>query len=315
MSLPAKSFERVHYEYRPAKQVERRMLLDAFQQLMAIGFPIHEYQYTGMGSVYFVDFVMFHRYLGISKMLNVEVDLEIEKRVKFNCPFNLIKIRMGDIADQIPRLSQDIRHVLWLDYDYPLTDEILDALLMASKCLPRGSILLLTVDVEPPGEKGEGPLEWMKYYQQEAHRYLPPRAKFGDFAKSKIPAINRTIIDNVIRDGIAGRIDMRFHPLFNFLYADGHQMLSIGGMICGDEEERRLKTLDRKRLPFIRESLIGNHCRIRVPCLTRKERLYLESKMPKPRGWKPKRFELRDEEASDYCDIYRYYPAYTEMFL
>jgi hypothetical protein len=282
---------------------------------MAIGFPIDEYQYTGMGSVYFVDFVMFHRYLGISKMLSVEADLEIEKRLKFNCPFNLIRIRMGDIADQIPRLSQDIRHILWLDYDYPLTEEILDAVLMASKCLPGGSILLLTIDVEPPGEKGERPLDWMKYYQQEAYRYLPPRTKPSDFAKSKIPAINGTIIDNVIRDGITGRMDVRFHPLFNFLYADGHQMLSIGGMICREEEEIRLRALNRKKLFFIRDSLCSNPYRIRVPCLTRKERLYLESEMPKPRGWKPKRFELKDEEADDYCDIYRYYPAYTEMFL
>lgn len=172
MSLPAKSFEKVHFEFRPAKQVERRMLLYTFQQLMAIGFQIHSYQYTGMGSIYFVDFVMFHRYLGINKMLSVESDLEIEKRVKFNRPFRLVRIRMGDIANQIPQLSQDMQHILWLDYDYPVTKEVLDTVLMASECLSGGSILLVTIDVEPPGDKRERPLHWMKYYIQEARRYL-----------------------------------------------------------------------------------------------------------------------------------------------
>ena len=69
MSPLGKSWENVHYEFRPAKQVERRMLIHTFQSLMELGFPISKYKYTGLGSIYFVDFAMFHRYLGISKFL------------------------------------------------------------------------------------------------------------------------------------------------------------------------------------------------------------------------------------------------------
>jgi hypothetical protein len=53
MSTPTASYLKVHYELRPAKQVERRMLIDAFQQLAQAGFQIRDYQYTGMGSIYF----------------------------------------------------------------------------------------------------------------------------------------------------------------------------------------------------------------------------------------------------------------------
>ena len=63
MNLPTESYQKVHYELRPAKQVERRMLVDALLGLAVAGFPIQDYQYTGMGSIYFIDFILFHRFL------------------------------------------------------------------------------------------------------------------------------------------------------------------------------------------------------------------------------------------------------------
>ena len=87
MSTPTQSYLKVPYDLRPAKQVERRMLIDAFHRLTSAGFPIADYQYTGMGSIYFVDFILFHKLLGMDKLLSVEFDKDIEKRVKFNAPF------------------------------------------------------------------------------------------------------------------------------------------------------------------------------------------------------------------------------------
>jgi len=49
---------RVQYDLRPAKQVERRMIIDALQRLSTAGFPITDYQYTGFGAIYFVDFIV-----------------------------------------------------------------------------------------------------------------------------------------------------------------------------------------------------------------------------------------------------------------
>src|ERR1039458_7349749 len=89
---PTQSYRKVQYELRSAKQVERRMLIDARQTLGAAGFNIPEFQYTGFGSIYFVDFVLFHKYLGIKKMWSVEHDLTIKKRIRFNRPFSFVKI-------------------------------------------------------------------------------------------------------------------------------------------------------------------------------------------------------------------------------
>ena len=37
--------------------------------------PLSEFRYTGFGSVYFGDFALFHRRLGIDKMTTIEGDL------------------------------------------------------------------------------------------------------------------------------------------------------------------------------------------------------------------------------------------------
>src|SRR6202035_674935 len=115
MSVPTESYLKVPYDLRPAKQVERRMLVETFQTLAQQGFPIDEYQYTGFGSIYFVDFILFHKLLGIRKMLSLEIDEKIRKRVKFNQPFGCVEVKIARIEDELPKMSRDIRHILWLD--------------------------------------------------------------------------------------------------------------------------------------------------------------------------------------------------------
>ena len=54
---------------------------------------------------------------------------------------------------------------------------------------------------------------------------------------------------------------------------------------------------------------------IRVPKLTRKERLYLDGAMPCADGWLPEEFELSQEDVAAYREIYRFCPAYAELLL
>ena len=164
MIVPSESYKKVHYELRAAKQVERRMLLHAFIKLTEIGFPIADYQYTGFGSIYFIDFVLFHKFLGIDKLVSVEYDTKIENRVRFNSPYNLVSLKFEDIIDYIPHLSADLRHLLWLDFDDKLTSEMLNTVVMSSALLSTGSIMLITVDVEPPGNESSKPKQWKEYY-------------------------------------------------------------------------------------------------------------------------------------------------------
>ena len=122
--------------------------------------------------------------------------------------------------------------VLWLDYDHVLSEDVVDTVVLASSHLSCGSLLLATVDVEPPGLPGEGPDEWRVHYLNEARRFLGPTPETAAFAKSNLPSLNASILNKAIAEGLIGRAGVRFCPLFHFLYADGHEMLSVGGMIA-----------------------------------------------------------------------------------
>jgi hypothetical protein len=313
MRKPTKSFLKVPYDLRPSKQVERRIILDTLLKLSQSNFNIGDYQYTGMGSIHFVDFLMFHKILGIKKMWSIEHSLEIQNRIKFNKPFEFIRIIFGEVSDAIPRLSRDIKHILWLDYDDIVSREMVGDLVLASTQLSSGSILLVTVDVEPPGSEDEGPREWMEYFRNIASeyvRYLP----LSDFGKTNLPRINAGIIERAISQGLVGR-DVGFHPLFSFLYADGHQMLTIGGVIGGDAEKRSIDASGLGEERYIRRKLALKPFEIKIPVLTRKERLYLDAAMPCQDSWNPKQFELSKSTIHAYRDIYRFIPSYAELLL
>jgi len=68
MSTPSGSYKQFHYGLRPSKQVERKIMIDVLQGLWKAGHDISRYAYVAFGSVYYVDFTMFHRYLHIHDM-------------------------------------------------------------------------------------------------------------------------------------------------------------------------------------------------------------------------------------------------------
>jgi len=313
MITPTQSYLKVSYDLRPAKQVERRMLIDAFHRLASAGFPITDYQYTGFGSIYFVDFILFHKLLGINKLLSVEWDTDIEKRVKFNAPFKDINLEIAPIGDVIPSLRQDDKHILWLDYDDLIRGDHLAAVAQATSSLSPGSILLVTVDIEHP--YGSKPAVWRKYYEAEIGDYLGEKTSNSDYTQSNLAALNGHVIKQAIKQGLVGRVNVTFEPLFNFLYKDGHQMLTIGGMLVTATEKRKLRASTLVETTYYRNSLSEASYEIRIPRLTRKERLYLDRSMPCDTGWLPEDFELSASDVNAYREVYRFCPAYAELLL
>ena len=188
---------RVAYELRPAKQVERRMLLDGLQRLMVAGFNLREYQYTGMGSLYFVDYILFHKFLGIQKLVCVERDRSLLSRMEFNKPSALIEVISGAIGDVLPDLDRRQKHLVWLDYDQRLDQSIAQDLHLAVASVPPGSIILITVDAKPP-EMGPDPTqyakgralvrEWRSYYERQVGRYFDHSWTDSSFTEDALPA-------------------------------------------------------------------------------------------------------------------------------
>ncbi len=314
MSTISKSALEVQFDLRPAKQVERRMLLDAFQRLAQAGFSIRDYRYTGFGCLHFIDFIIFHKLLGIDQMLSMEHDLTLEGRVKFNCPYSSINIEMRPATDVIPKLSRDQQHILWLDYDEPITKVILNDVYLAGSQLSNGSFLIITVDVEPP-VKGDYEAHTNKlYFEEEAKNYLG-LLDIKAFTKENLHKTSRQVIMNALKEGMAGRTGIDFHPLFYFLYADGHRMMTLGGMIGSKVEKRKLTSMNIEGAIYFRMNEKADPYEIKVPVFTRKERHLLDSAMPCKDGWQPTEFALPAEYIEIYREIYRFLPSYVEVLV
>jgi hypothetical protein len=315
VSRVTESYRKVPYDIRTAKQIERRMLMESLQLLAEGGFPISDYQYTGFGSIHFVDFILLHRFLGISCMLSAEHSRKIKKRVEFNRPFKTVDVVIQSATEVIPTLSPEKRHILWLDYDGPVEQSHLHDLALSGTYLSSGSILLLTVDVEPPGDERDGAKEWRDYFISQAGPLVGDATEVEDYAETKLLRRNIEIIGRAISNGMTGRRGLQFMPLYCFVYADGHEMLTLGGMVVDDGDAAKVKESKVPNLFFTSKSFADEPYRISPPILTRKERLFLDSLMPCADGWVPKEFELPVEEVAAYRELYRYYPLYAELLI
>jgi hypothetical protein len=305
------------------------MIVDALQRLAAAGFAIADYQYTGFGAIYFVDFIMLHKLLGMSKLLSLEREKSLEKRVSFNRPFSCVDIKMVPASSEIPNLPRDIRHIVWLDYDGVLHKDFLSDIQSAVTVLPAGSILLVTVDVEPPedhdyqgvdpdfdGSKEVlGPKHWKSYFEYHAGEYLALGLSEEDFGRSELARRSTEALKAAFTKSIVARQDLQFLPMFNFVYKDTHRMLSMGGMLAGTTEKRLLRASTIVDTLYYRADFDSDPCRITVPNLTRKERIYLDREMPGTAGWIPKEFDLDSAETQRYREIYRFLPAFAEILL
>jgi hypothetical protein len=319
----AGSYQKVFYDLRPGKQIERRMLLDTFQLLSNGGFRISDYQYTGFGSIYFVDFVLFHKYLGISNLLSLEHDPDAAARARFNKPYDIIKLEIKSAYDAIPSLDRDLKHILWLDYDFRLEASVLTDVQEAAFQLSPGSIVLITVDVEPPNAvekiepepetlRGPSPEMSMQLFREECGPFWDPTWTADSFVASQLSNRSRDILNLAIANSLAVRRGVLFLPLFSFVYRDGHTMYTFGGMIGGESERHMLEGCGLDRAQYLRRNANDLPYEITVPRLTRKERMYLDSLMPLQgkRGRNQLGFNLKELRA--YEDVYRFFPTYVE---
>lgn len=314
MSRLGASMGKVRYDLRPSKQVERMMLIDAFHCLAVGGFSIADYRYVGMGSIQFYDYAIFHKFLAIHRMLSVEINALAERRIRFNKPFGLVDIHIGAIGDVIPGLSRDERHILWLDYDGTISSTLIADTQQAATDLSIGSVLLVTVDVEPPARVTK-PREIRRIYQSDLGDALPADLPDSSFRDAHLHKTNAILIDRAIRRGLMGRSNVQFVGLFNFTYKDGHRMLTVGGMIAGADERRKVEASALPERVYFRKTIVGDPFQINVPILTRRERLYLEQHMPASPDWRPTEFDLDEDDLRGYRDIYRFNPLYGELLI
>ncbi len=321
----------INYSLRPAKNIERKMMAEAFGRLAAIC-PLSQYRYIGFGSEFFNDFALFHQVLGIHDMTSIERDDALLARCAFNRPYKCVRLVHGDSRSILPTLSWTKRAIAWLDYTDGLNKAILeDAALLISQ-VRSGSVLVWTVNAHPAGDERReheptiGPAGQLpdKRLSQLKERVGESRVrtelKGSELAQWGLAAesyrILREEIDRALsdRNGTAPDEDrLAFRQFLHFRYRDGQRMLTLGGALVNSADAAKLGKGAFKGLRFVREG--ADPAVISPPTLTGREVRHLNRLLPRQGGRLKGPSWLTAEERESYQEIYRYYPIFAESEL
>lgn len=311
-----RSYEKIHYGLRPAKNIERKMLAEAFRRLSEFG-TIESYRYIGFGSTYFSDFSLFHKSLGITNMLSIEWDAENDERFRFNRPFRCVQIRFGDSNQVLPTLSWNERTILWLDYDRKLDCAVLtDVSWFCAHAVP-GSAILVTVNAKPDRFDQE-PLQQLR--DRVGEEKVSPAIQETELSGWGTADVYRRIITNEIQEKLDSRNGgrsagsrMLYRQLFNFRYADGPKMLTVGGLLFEEGQSNIVGKCAFETLPFVKTG--EEPYLIEVPNLTFRELRYLDAQLPISDPRQLDAPSIPEKDLERYARVYRYFPAFVDAEL
>ncbi|HSW29557.1 MAG TPA: O-methyltransferase [Longimicrobiales bacterium] len=316
-ALP-RSYTKFDYALRPSKQVERKLIIEILHTLNqdVSELKLREYQYVGFGSPYYTDFILFHKYLYITRMVCVE-GTPIPKRMAFNKPYEFIKLWMGPFSGYLPSVDRETPAIVWLDYDTQLSRDHLSDIEGACNVLPPGSFLFVTVDADvrvpddldvPERSDDQKTDDTAERYSEEFGRYLSRPVARRDLTYANRPLLFATVCAAAVRE-CCQRRSLGYQQLLNVRYADGAQMVSIGGLIGTKEQLEAARRSSVHALHFVGPG--PTPLSIAVPPLTVRERLWLEQHLEGPEL----EFELDEAMAESFRKLYRYYPVYNEALL
>lgn len=308
------SFESINYSLRPNKNVERKLIVNSLHRV-GRRFPVKDYRYVGFGSMWFTDFSLFHRHLGISDMVTIEKIVSRKRRVEFNKPYSCIDVRMGDASAVLGDLVEAKRSLVWLDYDGGLASATTGDVEIAIGAMTSGSMIMLSVNamsdqlnVKDDDGNPVKPIDHLieltgrAGLASEAHR----------LTRNDFPTLVAEILHERIRSAALARPGFTYEPIWNFLYADGADMITVGGMIVNEADAALFAECELGELPFLTPA---DPFEIRLPMLTEKEKRELDRLLPRnvPIKASDLPFELRDTELEAYRKFYLEYPLYGEI--
>lgn len=316
----AGSFDRIDYTIRPAKYAERRMLRDVFRRVAPFG-PAEDYLYVGMGSVWFADFTLFHRSLGIKEMISIESATKALQRVKDNAPFR-IELAAGRSESELPKMDLKRRCLIWLDYDDALSPNMLLDMRTVAGRVASGSVLAVTVRAERAREIDQEDADADETGRSAINRFrttfararVPQNLDGYDLAGPPFAALSRSMLSSETEAALVARNrneeeEMIFLPICSFNYADGMLMTTIVGMFCAASDLPIYTACDFASLPFVHAD--RSVFTITVPKITTREFRLLEAQMPTDLPIDLGSIPAR--EAENFGRLYRYLPNYAVL--
>ena len=313
------SFDVVNYSLRPSKSIQRQIVFDGINILASrLDLNLSQFIYIGLGSIWFTDFVMAHKLLGIKDMISMEEDSIGYKRACFNTPYATVSVLKGSSYTILPTLFNDENisqrpWLIWLDYDSEFGEELRDDTRDVIKSAPDNTLFLITFN---GNETRYGyPKERPERLQQLFEEVVPYDLSMN---RCKGTRMQRTLADFAIAfmQSVAASSTRPdgFIPAFRVIYKDSATMVTAGGFLTSspqlaDEVQKIVKEADWKCRP--KETIVAPH-------LTIREAVTLQSKLPNSKGLSRKivqslGFDLEDQQIKIYEKYYREYPSFAQI--
>lgn len=314
----APSYRSIDYRIRPSKHVERVMLCEAFRRLRF--HVLEDYQYVGLGSVFFADFRMVHRSLGITRMLSIERQQNDCARFEWNKPYSGIEMLFGETEQRLSDIDFSKPTIIWLDYDGPLSRSVISDIRHVAHAASHGSVLVATVNAHPRKTDADGADMLQQVRGELGNERIPANISLSSLRGTGLSEFYRHVGDSEIRDSLStangvrpatGHLD--YEQLFNFQYDDGAKMVTFGGVFFESGKRAEYDACAYDRLMFIKQA--AEAYRIRAPKLTFREIAYLERQLPLPNGTDLDTGPMPRSDAQRYIELYRYLPTFVPVDL
>lgn len=307
----------VNFSLRQNKSIERSIIIDGLNRMMQI-LPNDRYIYAGLGSVWFVDFQLAHRTLGIDDMFSIETDEIVYRRALFNKPYKSIKVIHGESQRAIPALLErnelaNRPWIVWLDYDKHLDEDRISELQNLVEKLPKNSFILVTFK------------STARFYSDKlANRRERLLSLFGDSLVDPLaedaceaPKLSVTLaksLSNLLQATSigSGRKDP-FLTTFSIAYEDMTPMVTIGGLLCDPNSAPKIRGLvaDPKWTGVVADP-------ISAPPLTLREIWAMRACLPSSKRLDRPTiqrlgFDLSDDAIECFERHYLRFPLFTEI--
>jgi hypothetical protein len=315
--MPRSTASFISYDLRPAKQSERRILIELLKLGGDAGLPLPSYRYVGMGANRFYDFLLIHKYVGLTNMISLEHDPDMHKRALYNLPFYFIDARYQTVADFLASDTAQEPTIYWFDYDGGVGGHIVQNINDLALNAKPGDFGFVTVFGGPPRRLSQmnsaARLAWL----QDNLGAVAGGVTLSDVTNSNFPDAVHKVLMAAFTNAFASRRDGTFYPFLQVEYTDTSTMITVGGAFMTTGQWSSYESKLRVAMPFL-----GPHGLYEIASLhlTDRERRLFDRAVTAPSRKRADRNELvglgfQDSHLQAYRELLRYLPRYVETMI
>lgn len=316
------SYEKINYTLRPQKRIERALfaeLINEFNYLIK-----DAANYIGMGSLYFADYVYFHKMTKLNKMisfelLNEKTNKENElKKTRFinNKPLDEIELIFKEIGKAIEDgdIPFDEHNFVWLDYDNPFVPAYLEDITNAINKENKTSLFALTFSNWIPDKyKSSNTFNTEQCYN-DFESYIPYSIEKKDFNKNSYNTIVKLTCDEYLKSILNDKnnlygTDFNIKRISTITYKDGVEMTTMLWLLYDNKFD--IKYFHNK----LNEIGICEELNLYMSPLSLYEKMYLDKHSSDNREHLSECTGIDKDTIDKYYLYSKYIPEYSEILL